>query len=143
MGGWKRDVESPSQVAVVGGRRSRGVGCATLADELDAEAGPSVGGSPDLVRRLTSTLVHTIFVHTNAAEGTVLRNITLSAEEQLIERARDRASTQKTTLNAAFRNWLAQYTAEQGGPAGFDALMAQFDEVDSGRAFSREEMNER
>ena len=40
----------------------------------------------------------------------MLKNITLSADEQLIQRAREKAATENTTLNASFRQWLRQYT---------------------------------
>ena len=36
-----------------------------------------------------------------------MKNITLSADEDLIERARQIARAQHKTLNAAFREWLA------------------------------------
>ncbi len=44
-----------------------------------------------------------------------VKNITLSAEEDLIERARLRAAKQKTTLNAAFRDWLRRYAGADMG----------------------------
>lgn len=72
-----------------------------------------------------------------------MKNITLSAEEDLIERARLIARGQRTTLNAAFREWLAQYTASAGDAKGFDALMNRLSHVKAGRRFSRDEMNER
>lgn len=40
-----------------------------------------------------------------------MRNITLSADEQLIDAARDKARLSKSTLNAEFRKWLKQYTS--------------------------------
>ena len=42
----------------------------------------------------------------------LVKNITLSAEESLIEQARKSAADQNTTLNAAFREWLE--TDERG-----------------------------
>ena len=42
-----------------------------------------------------------------------MRNITLSAEENLIEAARRRAVAQRTTLNAEFRLWLADYVGRE------------------------------
>ena len=39
-----------------------------------------------------------------------MKNITLSADEDLIERARLVALAQHKSLNAAFREWLAQFT---------------------------------
>ncbi len=71
------------------------------------------------------------------------RNITLSADEVLIERARARARQQQTSLNAAFRQWLESYAAEQDARENYEGLMARLDEVQSGRAFTRDEMNER
>ena len=61
-----------------------------------------------------------------------MKNITLSAEESLIERARLLAKTQHKTLNAAFREWLVQYTAQTGGPQDFDALMERLQHVKAG-----------
>jgi len=36
----------------------------------------------------------------------MLKNITFSVEEDLIQKARERAISEKTTLNAVFRRWL-------------------------------------
>jgi hypothetical protein len=38
-----------------------------------------------------------------------MKNITLSADEKLIEAARERARAEHTTLNEQFRRWLADY----------------------------------
>jgi len=38
-----------------------------------------------------------------------MRNITLSAADQLIDQARDKARAQGVTLNDEFRKWLASY----------------------------------
>jgi hypothetical protein len=72
-----------------------------------------------------------------------MKNITLSADEELIEKARTIARSQRTTLNAAFREWLSQYTASPGDKQSFDALMKRLKHVDSGGHFTRDEMNER
>ena len=72
-----------------------------------------------------------------------MKNVTLSAEEPLIERARLVAKSQHTTLNAAFRHWLEQYAAQAGGGAAFDALMKRLKHVRSAGPYSRDEMNER
>ena len=42
-----------------------------------------------------------------------VKNITLSAEEDLIQRARLRAAKEKRTLNAAFRDWLQRERANE------------------------------
>ncbi len=72
-----------------------------------------------------------------------MKNVTLSADEDLIEKARSIARTRRTTLNAAFREWLAHFTASEGDPQRFDALMKGLRNVDAGRHFTRDEMNER
>jgi len=72
-----------------------------------------------------------------------MKNITLSADENLIEQARSIARSQRKTLNTAFREWLEQYTARCGDAQGYRALMKRLRHVDAGRHFSREEMNER
>lgn len=72
-----------------------------------------------------------------------MKNITLSADEDLIEKARAVARAQRRTLNAAFRDWLAQFSASEGDAQSFDALMRRLRHVDAGRRFTREELNER
>jgi predicted transcriptional regulator len=72
-----------------------------------------------------------------------MKNITLSADEQLIEQARLLAKSRHRTLNAMFREWLEQFTARSGGTQEFDALMKRLKHVQAGRRFSRDEMNER
>lgn len=72
-----------------------------------------------------------------------MKNITLSADEELIEHARALAHAQHTTLNAAFREWLLQFTAQAGNGHELDALMRRLRHVNSARRFSRDEMNER
>jgi hypothetical protein len=72
-----------------------------------------------------------------------MKNITLSADEDLIERARLIARGQRRTLNEAFREWLGQFSQSAGDAQGFDALMHRLQNVDAGQRFSRDEMNER
>ena len=73
----------------------------------------------------------------------MLKNITLSADETLIERARQRAEAEHTTLNAEFCRWLAQYAERPRAVADFQVLMARLEYAQAGKTFSREEMNER
>ena len=47
-----------------------------------------------------------------------MKNITLSADEELIEQARRLAREQKRTLNEAFREWLVQFTQQTGKSRG-------------------------
>jgi hypothetical protein len=74
-----------------------------------------------------------------------MKNITLSADEALIEAARERAREQHTTLNAEFRRWLEQYSRRDDRVAAYRSLMKDLDNrVDlGGRKFTRDEMNER
>lgn len=72
-----------------------------------------------------------------------MKNVTLSADDELIEQARLISRTRRTTLNAAFREWLRQYTGQAGAGEQYDALMKTLRHVSPGRRFSREEMNER
>lgn len=82
-------------------------------------------------------------VHTRIVYTGYVRNITLSAEEDLIERARLRAAQEKKTLNAAFREWLERYAGRQTGSQELAQLMQRLAHVRSSRRISRDEMNER
>lgn len=72
-----------------------------------------------------------------------MKNITLSADEDLLEQARLVARSQHKTLNAVFREWLLQFTAQSGNCHVFDSLMKRLHHINSGRQFTRDEMNER
>lgn len=72
-----------------------------------------------------------------------MKNVTLSADDDLIEQARLVAQTQHKTLNAVFREWLAQFTGQAGSGQEVDALMKRLGHVRAGRRFTRDEMNER
>ena len=72
-----------------------------------------------------------------------MKNVTLSADESLIEQARLVARSQHKTLNAAFREWLEQYAAQAGGGAAVDALMRRLRHIRSTGSYARDELNER
>ena len=72
-----------------------------------------------------------------------MKNVTLSADADLIEQARAVARAQHKTLNGAFREWLQQYTARSGSAQEVDFLMERLKHVRAGRHFTRDEMNER
>jgi len=97
-------------------------------------------GSTRLRKRGHETLVdlHCFRVHYFS-----MRNVTLSAEEELIDRARLVAREQHTTLNEAFREWLTQFTSSNSNVEAFDDLMDRLRGVNAGRHFTRDEMNER
>jgi predicted transcriptional regulator len=72
-----------------------------------------------------------------------MRNVTLSAEDELVDRARLVARQRHTTLNEAFREWLRQFTSSESNVEAFDDLMERLKGVNAGRHFTRDEMNER
>ena len=74
-----------------------------------------------------------------------MKNITLSADERLIEAARRRAVSEHTTLNAKFREWLEDYVQRRRQAEEAMALIKELRARYStgGRKFTREEMNER
>ncbi|MCI0666878.1 MAG: hypothetical protein L0Y43_02345 [Methylococcaceae bacterium] len=74
-----------------------------------------------------------------------MKNITLSANENLIEAARERARAEHTTLNEQFRRWLEDYVRREQQA---EEAMAVIEELrgqvrTGGRKFTRDEMNER
>jgi hypothetical protein len=74
----------------------------------------------------------------------MLKNITLSARAELIEKARKQAAAKGTTLNNEFREWLESQTVSgEDRLAQYKQLMKRLNSVDAGRKFSREELNER
>lgn len=74
----------------------------------------------------------------------IVRNITFSASEELIEQARAVAARNRRSLNDEFRDWLADY-AESGRKTelSFREVVSQLKDVKVTRKYSREEMNER
>lgn len=80
-------------------------------------------------------LVRTILV--------LMKNITFSADERLIEEARAEARRRKTSLNVLFREWLSDLAAREERKQAVDKLMEDMDLYHAGGPFSRNEMNER
>ena len=73
-----------------------------------------------------------------------MRNVTLSAEEALIEGARRRAESEHTTLNNVFREWLARYAGEPRLTVEeVRRTVAAAGHFRAGRRLTREERNER
>lgn len=73
-----------------------------------------------------------------------MKNITLSADEHLLEAAHKYAAVENTTLNAKFRQWLEDYTQRQQRA---DRAMATIRELQGKIStddykFTRDEMNE-
>lgn len=73
-----------------------------------------------------------------------MKNITLSAEENLIEAARQRAAIEHTTLNEQFRLWLIEYARKKEQLRFYDETITTLrGKLKVGRKLTRDEMNER
>jgi hypothetical protein len=71
-----------------------------------------------------------------------VKNITLSADEQLIEAARARARAEHTTLNEVFRRWLADYADNEQRMTEYDRTIAALrGKLVVGKKLTRDEMN--
>ena len=73
-----------------------------------------------------------------------MRNITLSADADTIDAARQRAASENTTLNAEFRNWLEGYARRHRAARAVSSvreLQAKY--TTGGVKFTRDELNER
>jgi len=71
------------------------------------------------------------------------KNITFSADEELIKKAREKALREESTLNQRFREWLERYVQIGQGTDAYESLMEQLSYVRPGRTFNRDELNER
>ena len=72
-----------------------------------------------------------------------MKNITFSADADVIEQARIVAKSQRKTLNQVFREWLSHYGSQHASARDYDSLMKRLRHVRAGRRFTRKEMNER
>jgi len=73
----------------------------------------------------------------------MLKNITLSADEELIQKARERAQKENTSLNISFRQWLQQYVNSSATHLDYDNFIQSLSYARSAHGFSRDEFNER
>jgi len=73
-----------------------------------------------------------------------MKNITFSADEKQIERARERAAREGHTLNKEFRRWLDSYARQEDRLRRFDEVsQALRGKAGVGRKLGRDEMNAR
>lgn len=74
-----------------------------------------------------------------------MRNVTFSADERLVEAARERAQREKTTLNEQFRLWLEAYAGREEKARSAMQVVADLRRTvrTGGRRFTRDELNER
>ena len=73
----------------------------------------------------------------------MIKNITLSAEEELIRKAREKALREKSSLNARFRQWLQRYVGSKDSRSDYENLMKELRHSQPMRKFTRDELNER
>jgi hypothetical protein len=73
-----------------------------------------------------------------------MKNITLSADEKLIEAAYARAQAEHTSLDELFRHWLAEYVGHHERLQRYDQVIGMLrGKVRIGRKLTRDEMHER
>ena len=89
----------------------------------------------------------TVYISFCLKEGRdrIMKNITLSADENLIEAARQRAAAEHTTLNERFRVWLEHYVRREQQAAEAMRVIRELQGriFTGGRTFTRDQMNER
>ena len=73
----------------------------------------------------------------------MVRNITLSADGVLINQARKKAEQENSSLNQLFRGWISKYVNSTNVGENYESIMNTLSSVNSGRKFTRDEMNER
>ncbi|KHD10413.1 hypothetical protein PN36_02240 [Candidatus Thiomargarita nelsonii] len=73
----------------------------------------------------------------------MLKEITFSLEEDLIQKAIAAAYYKHTTLETEFRQWLNNYIYKNQRADDYTKLMNELSHVQAGRIFSRDELNER
>jgi hypothetical protein len=73
-----------------------------------------------------------------------MKNITLSADERLIEEARAKARQERTTLNEQFRRWLEEYVGRRDRAERAMRTLEELRKTVRLRGpFTRDELNER
>jgi len=73
-----------------------------------------------------------------------MKNITLSADENVIRVARERARSEHTTLNEQFRRWLKQYAQRRDRAEDISEIIRELQEsIHLHGPYDRDSMNER
>lgn len=73
----------------------------------------------------------------------MLENITLSADERLIRKARKKAQQEHTTLTSQFRQWLESYTGIDTNPDDYQSSMEYMSYAKPEKQYSRDELKEK
>lgn len=72
-----------------------------------------------------------------------MKNITFSANDSLIRKARLKAAKENTTLNQRFREWLERYASQTDIESEYENIREKMKYARSGGKFKRDELNER
>lgn len=72
-----------------------------------------------------------------------MKNITFTADESLIHKAREKARKENTSLNKRFREWLEKYASTGEREEDIESILKKFNYAKAGKSFTRDEMNER
>ncbi|MDH5718894.1 MAG: antitoxin [Spirochaetia bacterium] len=72
-----------------------------------------------------------------------MKNITFKADDALIEKARLKAKQENRSLNDVFNDWLKVYIYPFEHGNDYFGIMKKLSYTNSGKSFSRDEMNER
>jgi hypothetical protein len=90
---------------------------------------------------------NTIIVYNNFSRtilgDDVMKNVTLSANEDVIRKAKNKAQNNNTTLNSLFRKWLDDYTRDKNIALELERFLIETEYAVAGRGFTRDEFNER
>ena len=73
----------------------------------------------------------------------MVKNITLSADERMIARARQKAALENRSLNQAFREWLEEWTNPADPKQRYAEVMKSLAQFHPVRKLTRDEMNAR
>jgi len=98
-----------------------------------------ISSVPSFLQRLTVN----INLHESSVMQKDMKNITFSAEESLIEKARKKARSENTSLNKRFREWLKFYATRGESDEDYKSIMEELNYAVPGKKFSRDELNER
>ncbi|KAA1269421.1 hypothetical protein [Leptospira interrogans] len=72
-----------------------------------------------------------------------MKNITFRADDQLLEKARLRAASERKSLTDVFNEFLKNYSNSVKDVSDYENLLQKLAYVKVGRKLTREEMNER
>lgn len=72
-----------------------------------------------------------------------MKNITFRADDQLLEKARLRAASERKSLTDVFNEFLKNYSNSVKDISDYENLLQKLAYVKVGRKFTRKEMNER